>query len=156
MLDKLSAIEDRYYLLEEQMSDPEVVSDIKKFTKINKEYKDLKEIVDAFHIYRDTLGSIEETKKMLDDPEMNELAREELTALDETCNQLEEQLKWLLIPKDPEDSKDVIFEIRSGTGGDEASIFAGDLYRMYIKYFETQRWKTEVLFINFNSCFLIY
>lgn len=153
MLDKLEAIQDRYYYLEEKLSDPDVLSDMKQFAKINKEYKDLSEIVDTFKEYKLTAANIENAREMLKDtdPEMREMAQMELETLQPTLTELDEKIKYLLIPKDPEDSKDVIFEIRSGTGGDEASIFAGDLYRMYNKYFETQGWKTEVLDENPGS-----
>ncbi|HLO55789.1 MAG TPA: peptide chain release factor 1 [Saprospiraceae bacterium] len=153
MLDKLEAIQDRYYYLEEKLSDPDVLSDMKQFAKINKEYKDLSEIVDTFKEYKLTAANIESAREMLKDtdPEMKEMAQLELETLQPTLTELDEKIKYLLIPKDPEDSKDVIFEIRSGTGGDEASIFAGDLYRMYNKYFETQGWKTEVLDENPGS-----
>ena len=153
MIDKLQAIEERFFYLEEKLSDPEVVTDIKKFTKINKEYKDLKEVVDVFREYKILLGNIETSEEMLKDPdpEMKEMARMELDELIPEREELEEKIKVLLIPKDPEDSKDVIIEIRSGTGGDEASIFAGDLYRMYSKYFETQGWKTDVIDVNEGS-----
>lgn len=150
MLDKLEAIHERYIYLEEQLSDPSVTSDMNKFKKISKEYKDLKEVVDVYHAYKELLGNIETSREMLkeEDEEMREMAKIELEELLPQQEEIEEKIKILLIPKDPEDSKDVIFEIRSGTGGDEASIFAGDLYKMYTKYFETQGWKTEVLSIN--------
>ncbi|MEM1319182.1 MAG: peptide chain release factor 1 [Bacteroidota bacterium] len=150
MLDKLQAIQERHIYLEEQLSDPSVASDMSRFKKVNKEYKDLRKIVDAYHKYKDLLGNIETAREMLkeEDADMKEMAQMELETLEPQRIELEEEIKQLLIPKDPEDSKDVIFEIRSGTGGDEASIFAGDLYRMYSKYFETQKWKVEVLSIN--------
>jgi peptide chain release factor 1 len=150
MLDKLDAIQDRYYYLEEQLSDPEVMSDMDKYKNVSKEYKNLKEVVDAYKNYKEILGNINTSKEMLkeDDPEMKEMAQMELDELNPQKEELEEKLKVLLIPKDPEDERDVIFEIRSGTGGDEASIFAGDLYRMYSKFFETKGWKTEILNIN--------
>jgi len=150
MVDKLEAIKERYIYLEEQLSDPNVVSDMNRFKKINKEYKDLREVVDCFEEYKVVLSNIDTAKEMLqeDDDEMKDLAKAEIEELEPKQVELEEQLKVLLIPKDPEDSKDVIFEIRSGTGGDEASIFAGDLYRMYTKFFESQKWKTEVVSVN--------
>lgn len=150
MLDKLEAIHERYIYLEEQLSDPQVTADMKKYTKISKEYKDLKEFVDVYHEYKDLLGNIETAREMQneDDDEMKEMANLELEELLPRQEEMEEKIKVLLIPKDPEDSKDVIFEIRSGTGGDEASIFAGDLYKMYTKYFDTQGWKTEVVSVN--------
>ena len=150
MIEKLESIQDRFYYLEEQLSDPEVVSDMKKFMKLNKEYKDLKEVVDVYKSYKEILGNIDTAKEMLsdEDPEMKEMAKMELDELEPQKEELEEQIKVLLIPKDPEDSKDVIFEIRSGTGGDEASIFAGDLYKMYTKFFESQGWKVETVYVN--------
>lgn len=150
MLDKLDAIQDRYFYLEEQLADPEVMKDMDKYKKISKEYKNLKEVVEVYQSFKDVLGNIETSKEMLkeDDAEMKEMAQMELDELNPKKEELEEQLKVLLIPKDPEDERDVIFEIRSGTGGDEASIFAGDLYRMYSKFFEMQGWKTEILNIN--------
>ncbi len=153
MIDKLQAIEERYYYLEEKLSDPEVVTDMKKFAKINKEYKELKEVVNVFREYKTLLGNIETSEEMLKDPdpEMKEMARMELDELIPVREKMEEEIKVLLIPKDPEDSKDVIIEIRSGTGGDEASIFAGDLYRMYSKFIEVQGWKTEVIDANEGS-----
>lgn len=148
MLDKLDAIVDRYYYLEEQMADPSVISDMSRYKKVSKEYKDLKAIVEVFQEYKEVLGNIETSQEMLSDPDMKEMAAEELEELRPQRAELEENLKFLLIPKDPEDEKDVIFEIRSGTGGDEASIFAGDLYRMYSRYFETRNWKVEVVSVN--------
>ncbi|MBK8877960.1 MAG: peptide chain release factor 1 [Haliscomenobacter sp.] len=153
MLDKLQAIYDRYQYLEEQISDPDVVQDMTRYRKINKEYKDLQPVVEAFLEYRNVHSNLEHARLTLqeDDPEMQEIAREEIALLSPQQKELEESLKTLLIPKDPEDSKDVIFEIRSGTGGDEASLFAGDLYRMYTRYFDSKGWKTEVLEVNEGS-----
>lgn len=150
MIDKLAAIQDRYYYLEEQLSDPNVVSDMARYTKISKEYKDLEDIVKAYKDYSKLLGNIETANEMMaeDDEEMKEMAKMELEELMPRKETLEEEIKQLLIPKDPEDEKDVIFEIRSGTGGDEASIFAGDLYRMYTRYFESQGWKTEAVSVT--------
>ncbi len=150
MLDKLEAIHERYIYLEEQLSDPTVTSDMNKYKKVSKEYKDLKEFVTTYHAYKDLLGNIETSKEMLkeEDEEMREMAKLEMDDLLPKLEEMEEKIKVMLIPKDPEDSKDVIFEIRSGTGGDEASIFAGDLYKMYIKYFDSQGWKTEAVSIN--------
>ncbi|HRO73702.1 MAG TPA: PCRF domain-containing protein, partial [Saprospiraceae bacterium] len=147
MTDKLEAIQDRYHYLEERLSDPEVLADMKVFAKTNKEYKDLTEIVETYKKYKLITSNILSAREMLKDadPEMKEMAALELDDLIPQSEELEEKINELLIPKDPEDSKDVILEIRSGTGGDEASIFAGDLYRMYTKYFETKGWKTELL-----------
>jgi peptide chain release factor 1 len=148
MLDKLKAIADRYVYLEEQLSDPSVLVDMDKFKKINKDYKDIQPIVEAYHEYKKVLDDVSQAKEMLADSDMRELAREELNLLEPRVEELENEINTLLIPKDPDDSKDVLFEIRSGTGGDEASLFAGDLYRMYQRFFDQQGWKTEAVEVN--------
>ncbi len=150
MIDKLEAIQDRFFYLEEQMADPAVISDMDRYKKVSKEYKDLKEIVEVYKDYKKLLGNIKTAEEMLKDkdPDMKEMASLELEELRPRREEMEEKIKVLLIPKDPEDSKDVIFEIRAGTGGDEASIFAGDLYKMYSKYFEAQGWTAEVVEVN--------
>ncbi len=145
LLERLSSIYDKYVHLEEQLGDPNVINDMSRFKKINKEYKDLKRIAATFLDYRKVMGDIEQAKEMLNDDELRDMAREEIYTLQPKQQELEEEIKQLLIPKDPDDSKDVLFEIRSGTGGDEAAIFAGDLYRMYQRYFDVQGWKTEVV-----------
>lgn len=147
MTEKLEAIQNRYHYLEEKMSDPEVLADMTQFAKINKEYKDLTEIVTCFKDLKAVEGQMSGARELLgdDDPDVREMAAAELSELEPRWEELKERIDYLLIPRDPEDSKDVIFEIRSGTGGDEASLFAGDLFRMYTKYFETQGWKMEVL-----------
>jgi len=147
MTEKLEAIQNRYHYLEEKMSDPEVLADMTQFAKINKEYKDLTEIVTCFKDLKAVEGQMSGARELLgdDDPDVREMASSELSELEPRWAELKERIDYLLIPRDPEDSKDVIFEIRSGTGGDEASLFAGDLFRMYTKYFETQGWKMEVL-----------
>lgn len=153
MLEKLESIHNRFLGLEEQMSDPEIVTDMKRFMNINKEYKDLKPIDQAYHDYKRVFDGIANAKEMMkdEDPEMKEMAKSELDLLNDSLDKLNEDIKVLLIPKDPEDSKNAIMEIRAGTGGDEASIFAGDLFRMYSKYIETQGWKTEVVYVNEGS-----
>lgn len=150
MLDKLEAIYDRYLNLEEQMSDPDIIVDMDRYKKVSKSYKDLKLIVEAYQEYKNLLGNRDSAKQALndEDPEMREMAQEELDTIVPQLEELEEKIKYLLIPKDPEDARDVIFEIRSGTGGDEASLFAGDLYRMYTRYFESKGWKVEAMEIN--------
>jgi peptide chain release factor 1 len=148
MLDKLKAIADRYVYLEEQLSDPSVLVDMDKFKKINKDYKDIQPIVEAYHEYKKVLDDVSQAKEMLSDSDMREMAKEELMLLEPRVEELENEINTLLIPKDPDDSKDVLFEIRSGTGGDEASLFAGDLYRMYSRYFDEQGWKTEAVEVN--------
>jgi peptide chain release factor 1 len=153
MIDKLEAIVDRFYYLQERLADPVILSDQKLFAKTNKEYKNLQEIVDTYKEYKNVSENLTSAKSMLKDPdpEMREMAQMEYDELTEKEELLQETINQLLIPKDPEDEKDVILEIRSGTGGDEASIFAGDLYRMYTKYFETKGWKTEIIDINEGS-----
>lgn len=150
MLDKLAAIKDRYLTLEERLSDPEVISDMDRFTKISKEYKDMQPIVDVYEEYAMLMGNIETSREMLgeSDLDMRQMAQLELEELLPQQEEIEERIKLLLVPKDPEDTKDVIFEIRSGTGGDEASLFAGDLYRMYSRYFDDQGFKVEPVSIN--------
>lgn len=153
MFEKLDAIVNRFYYLEEKLSDPDTLSEMKVFAKVNKEYKDLMTIVNAIQKYKNITEKTEGARQLLSDadPDIREMALAEIEMLSPVSEQLEEEIKLLLIPKDPEDSKDVIFEIRSGTGGDEASIFAGDLFRMYSKYFERKGWKTEVLDENPGS-----
>ncbi len=150
MLDKLEEIQDRYYYLEEQLADPSVIADGKRYKKTSQEDKELKAVVDVYKEYKILNGNLETAREMLQepDPEIREMAQMEIDELEPKREEMIENLKYLLIPKDPEDAKDVIVEIRSGTGGDEASIFAGDLYRMYIKYFESQRWKVETIYSN--------
>ncbi len=147
MLDKLNTIQDRFNRLEEQMADPAVLADMDRYRKVSREYKELKEIVEVAKAYKLVLGNLASAKQMLKDPdpEMREMAELELETLEPQKEQLEEQIKMLLLPKDPEDAKDVLVEIRAGTGGDEASLFAGDLYRMYSRYFDQQGWEVEVL-----------
>jgi peptide chain release factor 1 len=148
LLDKILAIRDRYKNLEELMTDPSVINDRKRYTQVNKEYADLKEIVDTFNTYEILLDHLKSAKTHAEedeDPEMRALAESEVETLEPEREKLEEKLRQLLIPKDPEDERDVIFEIRAGTGGDEASIFAGDLLRMYTRYFESQGWSTEIV-----------
>ena len=151
MLDKLAAIYDRFRNLEEQLSDPSVISDMDRYQKINKEYKKLQPVVEAYHQYQNLLSNIDSAKEMLRDPEMKEMAEMELEELKPKKENIEEAIKVMLIPRDPEDERDVIFEIRSGTGGDEASIFAGDLLRMYSRFFDEMGWKYELLYENEGS-----
>jgi peptide chain release factor 1 len=153
MTDKLEAIAQRFYNLEEQMSDPSVINDTAKFSKIHKEYKELQPIVTAFAKQKQLTSELKSAKEMLleGDEELRQMAKAEINSLDEELSLLDTEINNLLIPKDPEDSKDIILEIRSGTGGDEASIFAGDLMRMYMRFFEKQGWKTELLYSNEGS-----
>ena len=147
LLDRLEGLVSRYEEVGTLITDPSVIADQKRYVKLTKEYKDLGAIVKKRAEYVQTLTTIDEAKEMLateDDAEMKEMAREELNAATERIPQLEEDIKLLLIPADPEDDKDVIMEIRGGTGGDEAALFAGDLFRMYSKYCETKGWKVAV------------
>lgn len=148
MLEKLKAIKDRWDEVERELSNPDTLSDMKRFAKLNKEYKDLGKIVDQYHIYKNMVSNIETNKDILateKDQELREMAKEELDILLGEKEQKEEEIRLMLIPKDPEDAKNAILEIRGGTGGDEAALFAGDLYRMYTRYFEQKGWRNEVV-----------
>lgn len=148
MLDKLEAIKDKYLRLEEKLSNPEVIADQQQFRKINKDYSDLKEIVQAYDQYKANRLQLEEVRQMVKqekDPEMKALAQTELEELQKRQPELEQQLKLLLLPKDETDSRNVIMEIRAGTGGDEAALFATDLLRMYQRLAERKGWKCEVM-----------
>lgn len=147
MLDKLDAIKAKFDDLGVALTNPEIVSNNKRFSAMSKEYRSLEKIVSARNEYVKLLDDIEFNKEVLnsDDTEMREMAKMELPALEEKKEQLERILRNLLIPKDPYDEKNAILEIRAGTGGDEASLFAGDLFRMYLKYCEKRGWKTALL-----------
>ncbi|WMJ72272.1 peptide chain release factor 1 [Cytophagaceae bacterium ABcell3] len=148
MLDKLKEIEKRFKEVSELIVSPDAVSDMKRYSALNKEYKDLDKIVNEYNRYKNILGNIENAKKILStekDPEFRELAKEELDNFSEEKEELETKLKEMLIPKDPNDSKNVILEIRGGAGGDEAAIFAGDLFRMYQRFAEKQGWRLELI-----------
>ena len=150
LLEKLEGIKLRFEEVATQITDPEVISNTKKYIKLNKEYKELEKVVDVYKVYKNILENIGNAKEMLkeDDPEMKEMAKMELDELESKLPGLEEDVKILLIPSDPEDSKNAVMEIRAGTGGDEASIFAGDLFRMYTKFLEKKGWKVEVTNIS--------
>lgn len=147
LLEKLDMLVIRFEEIGKLITDPAVIGDMKRYIKLNKEYRDLEKIVIARKEYQQVLTTIEEAKNILDkenDSELREMAKDELEESQERLPVLEEEIKLLLVPADPEDDKNAIVEIRGGTGGDEAAIFAGDLYRMYIKYCETKKWKTEI------------
>ncbi len=151
MLDKLEQIKIRWKNLEGQLGDPELVADMKRFKLVNKEYKDLEPLVKAYEEYKNVISNLEFNKELLrteKDEELKELAKFEIEEGEQRKLEMDEEIKVLLIPKDPEDDKDCILEIRSGTGGDEASIFAGDLLRMYLKFCENKRWRTTILNAN--------
>jgi len=147
MLDKLEAIKARFEDLGVSLSNPEIVSDNRKFSAMSKEYRNLEKIVKAYEEYKDLLDNIEFNREALngDDAELRDLAKAEAPGLEEKKEQQEAYVRQLLIPKDPQDEKNAILEVRAGTGGDEASLFAGDLVRMYIKYCEKRGWKTSIL-----------
>ena len=147
MLNRLQIIEERYNKIQEMLQDGEIVKDVKKMTSLMKEMRSLEKIVEKYHDYRDTSEQIKELKIMAkdSDPEISEMAEAELANAEVKLPKLEEELKILLLPKDPNDEKNVIFEIRGAAGGDEGNIFAGDLFRMYTRYAESRGWKVEVL-----------
>ncbi len=151
ILDKLEVVKNRWEEISEQMNDPETMSDMKKYVKLNKDYKDLEPLVVAYKEYKQLISNIESAKDVLEsekDPDFREMARDELEELYPAKEVLEEKIRMLLIPKDPQDSKNAVMEIRAGTGGDEASIFAGDLFRMYQKFCESKNWKIEITRVN--------
>ena len=151
MLDKLEAIYARYQEIEGQMNDPQVTADMKRYVKLSKDYKELQPVVKAYKEYKALLDTISECRELLEtekDPELREMAKEELTASQERRDKMEDEIRILLIPADPQDSKNAVVEIRGGTGGDEACIFAGDLFRMYTRFCEKKRWKVEVTDFN--------
>ncbi len=148
MLDKLAAINDRYLEVEKLISSPSAMNDMKVFIQLSKEYKDLAPIIKAYKEYRDLVGNITDAKEIIsntDDPEMKEMAKMDLDENLPKKEKMDELIKVLLIPKDPADAKNAVMEIRAGTGGDEASIFAGDLYRMYTAFAQSKGWKTELV-----------
>jgi peptide chain release factor 1 len=151
LLEKLEIIYVRWQEIGEQITQPDVVADMKRFVKLSKDYKDLQPVVDAYQQYKNTLSNIEHAKDVLlneKDEEFRSMAKEELTQLTVDCEEMEEKIRLLLIPSDPQDSKNAVVEIRAGTGGDEASIFAGDLFRMYTHYCESKKWKIDVASIT--------
>tara|TARA_B100000683_G_scaffold107066_1_gene105344 strand:+ start:1252 stop:2325 length:1074 start_codon:yes stop_codon:yes gene_type:complete len=154
MIDKLEELNKRYLEVELELSKPETVSDMTLFKKLNKEYKSLGKIVELFNLYKLTLNGIKEAKEILEtekDEEFRDIAKKELEALTEKKEKEEKKLKVLLIPKDPNDEKNIILEIRAGTGGDEAAIFAGDLLRMYQLYAEKNKWSLNIINGNEGS-----
>jgi peptide chain release factor 1 len=147
LLDKLKGIKIKFEETEQQIADPNVIADMKKFIALNREYRELEPVVVAINGYENIIAGIESAKEILaveKDPEMLEMAKNEIDELSAQLPKIEENIRLLLIPADPQDSKNAILEIRAGTGGDEASIFAGDLFRMYQKFIEKRGWKTEV------------
>lgn len=151
MFDKLEALEEKYLLLEKKISDPEVIADMDSWRRYCKESSDLTPIIEKYHEYKKAKQTIADDKEMLaegQDREMEELIRAELSEAEADLEKFSRELKILLLPKDPNDEKNVIMEIRGGTGGDEAALFAADLMRMYSMYAENQRWKIDILSSN--------
>ena len=147
MLEKVMGLQEKYDTLQAQLSDPEVISDMKKYVQLNKEYKELAPIIKAGGEYKKMMSDYDSAKEILaseKDEELREMAKAEISEIEDKIPAVEENIKLLLIPADPQDSKNAILEIRGGTGGDEAAIFAGDLFRMYSKYAEKKGWKLEV------------
>jgi len=151
ILDKLEAIKNRYEEIATQMNDPSVMNDMKRYVKLNKDYKELEPVVTAYIKYANIISNIDDAKEILateKDVDFKAMAKEELEELMPKKEEMEESIRLLLIPKDPQDDKNAVMEIRAGTGGDEAGIFAGDLFRMYQKYCETKKWKFEAISVN--------
>ncbi len=150
LIDKLEKLSLKYRKLEEELSKPEVIQDIKKYRELSREHKELSELYETYNEYKKLREELKEAKELLKspEPEMRELAQEEVEKLTQRISELEERLKILLIPKDPNDSKNVILEIRAGTGGEEAALFVADLLRMYQKYAEDKGWKFNILSAN--------
>ena len=151
MLDKLRQMEENYHAMQEKMMDPDVVGDNQQYAQLMREYKHMQPIMEKYHEYLQAQRDFTEAKELLDsetDPELREMAQAELEQSRAAMETMQEELKRLLLPKDPNDDRNVIIEIRGGAGGDEASLFAASLYRMYTMYAETQGWKQEVLSAN--------
>ena len=148
MFDKLEDLERRFEEIQNELAEPDVTSDQRRFRRLMKEQSEMSPIVEKYREYKKTKQTIEESLEMLDaesDEEMRELLKEELSTAKQSIPAIEQELKVLLLPRDPNDDKNVVVEIRAGAGGDEAALFAGDLYRMYCKYSDAQRWKTELV-----------
>lgn len=148
---KLVPIIKRYDEISALLADPEIISDIKQLTSLSKEQSDISEIVNNAKIYLQTLESIQENKALLEDKELGELAKEEIKELESKKQELESIIQTLLIPKDPNDNKNIYLELRAGTGGDEAGIFVGDLFRAYCRYADMQKWKVEIISSSENN-----
>lgn len=151
MLDKLNAIMQRYHEVNDLIIQPDVIADQKRYVTLTREYKELKPLVEAREEYVNLKSNIDEARSLIksgDDPEMVEMAKAELEELEPALQELEEKIRWMLIPRDPEDAKNAVLEIRAGTGGDEASIFAGDLYDMYMRYIQSKGWKANVMDVS--------
>src|SRR5690606_32741151 len=154
LLEKLEGLQHKFDEISTLITDPSVISDQKRFVKLNKEYRELEDLLEASRAYEMALSHHKEAKALREnesDPEKREMAKAELDELEDKIPQMEEEIKLLLIPADPEDNKNAIVEIRGGTGGDEAAIFAGDLFKMYSRYCESKGWKVEVTNVSEGS-----
>jgi peptide chain release factor 1 len=145
MMDKIEELERRYQELEALLSDPAVISNQPEFRKLSREHSDLSDLVAVYRRYRKVLGEISDNRELLAEPDMKEMAEEELKSLESEKERLDAEIRLLLLPKDPNDNKSVILEIRAGTGGDESALFAGDLFRMYSRFADTNRWRVETI-----------
>ncbi|MBN2746570.1 MAG: peptide chain release factor 1 [Bacteroidales bacterium] len=154
MIEKLKELHRKWEEIGEQMTDPAVIADMKRFVKLNKDYSDLEPLAKVYLEYKNVLENIDSTKDILQnekDEEFREMAKMELGELQKRREELDEEIKFLLIPKDPQDTKNAVMEIRAGTGGDEAGIFAGDLFRMYSKYCDSRNWKIDIVDVTESS-----
>lgn len=150
MFNKLQELEERFLDIEKRLSDPDVLKDQKEYQALTKEHSDTGQVVQVFRRYKDVDKGIAENRELLKDPDpdMRELAQEEIKGLEAESEELKEKLKILLLPKDPNDEKNILLEVRAGTGGDEAALFAADMFRMYSRYAETKRWKVEIMSLH--------
>lgn len=147
ILEKLRGVKERFEEVGRLITEPDIIADMKRYVRLNKEYKDLEPIVEAYNEYENVISNIESARSILaeeKDPELREMAKAELEELNDRLPAMEDEIKFLLLPADPEDDKNAVVEIRAGTGGDEASIFAGDLFRMYSRYCDERNWKIQV------------
>jgi peptide chain release factor 1 len=148
LVNKLEGIKERFVEVGKMITDPEIIADMKRYVRLNKEYKDLEEIVKEYDEYKELIGNLETNKEIIksdEDPELKEMAKEELSGMEEQKEEMEDKLKYMLIPKDPEDDKNAIMELRAGTGGDEACIFVQDMFRLYTMFFKEKGWSFEVI-----------
>ena len=148
MFEKIEELERRFQELESLLADPEVIGNQAEFRRFSREHADLSALVDAYRRYRKVLAEISDNRELLSDPDMKEMVAEELESLDAEKERLEGEINLLLLPRDPNDDKNVILEIRAGTGGDESALFAGDLFRMYSRFADANRWKVEVISVS--------
>lgn len=145
MFEKIEELEVRYHELESLLADPAVLGNQPEFRRLSREHNDLTPLIESYRTYKKVLEEMEGNRELLADPEMKEMAQAELEELEQRQEELEGEIKLLLLPRDPNDDRNVILEIRAGTGGDESALFAGDLFRMYSRFAERNRWKVEVM-----------